>query len=180
MRVFFAVEFDEETKKYIKDIQNIIRENSDKGNFSHEENFHLTVRFIGEVEQSEIDKLKTSLDEAVKHIKPFSFKFTKPGFFSRGNKKIMWIGTKNEDGMLNRLYNSLEYALSNNEYEKEDRQYNPHITLSRETILKDGFENELKRIDVKPLEVKVNSISLMESTRINGKLTYRPIYIKEI
>lgn len=180
MRVFFAVELNDETKKYIKGVQGIIAENSEKGNFSHEENFHLTVRFIGEVEQNDIERLKKSLDEAVKVIKPFSFQFTKPGFFGRGNKKIMWIGTKNEDGMLNRLYSSLENSLSDNQYEKEDRQYSPHITLSRETILKPGFEKELKEIHVEPMKVNVNKVSLMESTRINGKLTYRPIYVKEI
>jgi hypothetical protein len=42
MRVFFAIEFDDSIKEYIEKVQNTVRENSIKGNFSHEDNFHLT------------------------------------------------------------------------------------------------------------------------------------------
>lgn len=180
MRLFFAIEFDNETKEYIKEVQNIIRENSVKGNFSHEENFHLTLKFMGEIEQGNLTKLKSSLDRAVEQIDPFSFKFNKLGFFTKESKKIVWIGIKNEDKVLDRLYNTLEAILYENGFPKDFRGYSPHITLSRETVFKTGFDEQLGKIKINSKEIKVNKVSLMESTRINGKLTYRAIYIKEI
>lgn len=180
MRVFFAIEFDNETKGYIKDIQEIVKENSIKGNFSHEENFHLTLRFIGEVNEVDVEKLKNSLNIAVEKSKPFEIEFTKLGFFARGNKKIVWLGLRNEDGKLMELFRSLEEALKENGYESEEKGYRPHITLSRETLLKEDFEREFNRVKIKERKVKISKVSLMESKRVDGRLRYIPIYVKEI
>lgn len=180
MRVFFAVEFDDDTKRYITRVQDIIKENSEKGNFSHEENFHLTVRFIGEVDFSEIERLKKALDEAVANIKAFKFNLGKLGFFTKGSSKILWLGIYNRDNMLNHLKISLENSLAVYGYEKETRSFSPHITLSRNTILNKDLEKDLKSIDIAAKEVNVNKISLMESKRVDGKLVYVPIYVKEI
>lgn len=180
MRLFFAIEFDVETKEYIKKVQNEIRENSVKGNFSHEENFHLTLKFIGEVGKEKFEKLKSSLDKAVEQINPFSFKFNRLGFFAKENKKVVWIGIKNDDKILDKLYNVLEAALYENGFPKESRGYSPHITLSRETVLKPEFEEQLGKIKIDSREIIVNKVSLMESTRVNGKLTYRAVYVKKI
>lgn len=180
MRVFFAIEFDDETKGYIKDIQKIVKENSIKGNFSHEENFHLTLRFIGEVGEGDIGKLKGSLDMAVEKSKSFEIECTRLGFFARGNKKIVWLGIKNEDGKLMELFRNLEEALKENGYESEEEGYKPHITLSRETLLKEDFEMEFNRVKIKERKLKVSKVSLMESKRVDGRLRYIPVYVKEI
>lgn len=180
MRLFFAIEFDDKTKEYIKDVQNIVRQNSVKGNFSHEENFHLTLKFMGEVERERLTKLKSSLDRAVEQIGSFSLKFNKLGFFTKEAKKIVWIGIKNEDKVLDKLYNTLETILYENGFPKDFRGYSPHITLCRETVFKTGFEEQLGKIKIDSKDIKVNKVSLMESTRINGKLTYMAVYVKEI
>lgn len=179
MRVFFSVEFDDDTKKYIKGIQDIIRENSLRGNFSHEDNFHLTLKFIGEVDGKLILKLKQSMDMAVQGIVPFSLNLKGLGTFTKDSRKIVWIGINDDDGGLGNLYTFLENSLYKNGFAKDIKGYSPHITLSRETIFKAGFEKELCKIAVDPKEIKVRKVSLMESTRMNGKLTYRAIYVKE-
>lgn len=180
MRVFFAIEFNDETKEYIKSVQNSIRENSEKGNFSDKENFHLTLRFIGEVASDEIEKLKNALDDSISNIKSFKFNLNNLGFFTKGSSKVVWIGIDNKDGMLNSLKTSLENSLLSYGYEKEERTFSPHITLSRNTIFKNSFENKLKSIDITLKEVTVSKISLMESKRVDGKLVYVPIYVKEV
>lgn len=180
MRVFYAIEFSDSVKEYIKSVQNVIRENSIKGNFSHEENFHLTLKFIGEVDEKKLSKLKYSLDKVSGQVKPFSIRFDQLGFFNKENKKVVWIGVENEDKGLIQLYNTLETVLHAEDFAKELRGYSPHITLSRETVLKDGFEKQTAGAVIDPMEINVNRISLMESTRINGKLTYRSIYTREI
>jgi hypothetical protein len=43
-----------------------------------------------------------------------------------------------------------------------------------------GFEEKLSKIEIDPMEIRVNRVSLMESTRVNGKLKYKAIYVKEI
>lgn len=180
MRLFYAIEFENDVKEYIKRFQDTIKNNSLRGNFSHKENFHLTLKFIGEVEEEKLTEIKNSLDRAVNKIEPFAIKFERLGVFTKADKKIVWIGIINEDELLNSLYDSLEAALSDKGFPKESKGYSPHITLSRETVFKAGFEEQLKRIKIDPMEIKINKVSLMESTRVNGKLTYRAIYVKEL
>ena len=57
MRVFIAIDFEEEVKDYLDGIQNIIKENSRHGNFTQKENYHITLRFMGEVNKSDVDML---------------------------------------------------------------------------------------------------------------------------
>ena len=180
MRVFFAIEFDDSIKEYIEKVQNTVRENSIRGNFSHEDNFHLTLKFIGEIGEEKLTRLKYTLDSAVNQVESFSLKFDKLGFFTKEAKKIVWIGIKNEDKSLDKLYNILEAVLFSNGFSKDLRGYSPHITLARETVFKAGFEEVLRKIEIDPMEIKVNRVSLMESTRVNGKLKYKAIYVKEI
>lgn len=179
MRVFFAIEFNDDIKGYIKEIQNKVREYSTVGNFSHEENFHLTLKFIGEVGEDEIAKLKYCLDSAAGQTVPFSLKLDRLGVFTKEARKIVWIGIKNEDKGLEKLYNTLDTILYDNGFQKDVKGYKPHITLSRETVFKAGFDEQLGKIKIASKEIKVDKVSLMESTRVNGKLKYNAIYIKE-
>lgn len=45
MRVFFALEFEKEVKKVMKESQQFIMDNSIKGNFTDEDNFYLTLKY---------------------------------------------------------------------------------------------------------------------------------------
>lgn len=60
---------------------------------------------------------------------------------------------------------------------KDYKGYSPHITLSSETIFKTRFEEQLGKIGIDPMEIKVNKASLMKSKRENGKLNYKAIYV---
>ncbi|MCS4454542.1 hypothetical protein JQ038_07195 [Clostridium botulinum] len=51
MRVFYAVTFYEEAKEKLIEYKNIVVNNSVKGRFTNKNNFHLTLEFIGEVDE---------------------------------------------------------------------------------------------------------------------------------
>ena len=55
MRTFIAIEFDNETKKNITQLQNKIKNDCKKGNFTVKDNLHLTMHFLGEIEQEDLD-----------------------------------------------------------------------------------------------------------------------------
>lgn len=174
MRVFFALEFDSELKSKMKKVQQVIVKNSLKGNFTSEENFHLTLKFIGDIKENEVEKLKSALIKAIEDHSKFNLNVKDIGNFKRGNKKILWFGI-NKNEQLNKLFQSLDQELFNIGYEKEDRVYTPHITIGREVVLKEDSINIEQTIDFNEI-VSVNRVSLMESTRKNGKLVYVPIF----
>lgn len=175
IRVFVAIEFEQKIKEYLCERQQAIKENSIKGNFTNKENFHVTLKFIGEVEPEEIENLKKAIDEVAVNQQTFTLSFQKIGQFSRGKKSIVWVGLKkNKD--LEKLQNDLENSLEKEGYTKEERTFKAHITLGREVIFKCNFEELQKNVEIKHEKLLVNKVSLMESKRINGKLKYAPIY----
>ncbi|AEY66455.1 RNA 2',3'-cyclic phosphodiesterase [Clostridium sp. BNL1100] len=177
MRVFFAIEFDEIIKDYLFEIQHEVRSHCISGNFSFKENFHLTLRFIGEQNMQQVENLKQVLKDSAR-ISEFELRLDKLGNFRKGNRSIIWVGLK-KSLQLQQLYNNMENSLSQNGYQKEERSYNPHITLAREVKMGD-FGSLAEKTEIEKLTVKVKSISLMESKRINDKLAYVPLERAEL
>ncbi len=174
MRVFIAIEFTDDIKQFLWEKQQEVKKYCTKGNFTYKENFHLTLRFIGEVEQKELLKLRAAIDEAASSESPFELVLEKLGQFPRGSRRILWIGLKHS-GKLQQLYQTLENTLERQGYEKEERGYNAHITLGREVQV-ENLEVLDKDVVIEPQVLFVKGISLMESARVEGRLTYRPIY----
>lgn len=177
MRVFIAIEFQDKIKDYLKEIQDLTKAKSEKGNFTIKDNFHLTLKFIGEVDLTLIEKIKEAIDKAVIGHNNFKLYFNKIGKFPRGSKSILWVGLKIEKELY-LLYDKIENELEKINIKKEERKFTPHITIGREVVLKEDFNNLLKEIELKKLAILVDKVSLMESTRVNGELKYIPLYVK--
>lgn len=180
MRVFFAIEFNNNIKNYLESVQNDLNKYCIKGNFSRKDNLHLTLKFIGEVDSDKLNTLKEVLNNVALTNSPFTLYLDSIGKFNKGNKSIIWSGIKKEDNSLLHLYNSIEGALSKEGFKKESRNYSPHITLCREAIINKDYIKEVDNLIIEKLPIEIKKISLMESTRINGKLTYIPIHLKDL
>lgn len=179
MRVFFAVEFTDSVKSYLQTIQQEVKKVSRAGNFTLFDNFHLTLRFIGESGPSSRKKLMQAVDAAACRTEPFRISLQGLGHFPRGGKHIIWVGIA-ACPQLNNLYNCLEEELAARGVPREQRAYAPHITLGREVVLDKAFSDITASVMLKGLTVPVDRISLMQSTRIDNRLKYLPIYSKEL
>jgi RNA 2',3'-cyclic 3'-phosphodiesterase len=174
-RLFISVNCDEKVKKQILSVQEKIRTQSTKGNFSLPENIHLTLVFIGETQDDMIPLITSALDKAlIPPITPFTLTFTTVGCFKHSNKELWWIGTDHNDKYLDTL-KTIRGRITNDLLSKgvhfDNRPFNPHITLGRE------IKHELPIIILKQeIIFPVNRISLMRSERISGKLTYTEIF----
>ncbi len=177
MRIFFAIEFPEDVKEYLNQIQLVLKEQSIKGNFTHMDNYHLTLRFIGEINDHELDKLKEVIDEVALKQNCFELTMNKLGYFARGSKLIIWVGI-NQNESLGRLYSQLEHSLKGKGYKEEERDFVPHVTLGRQIVLIEDFHKMKQQIKMDDIIIPVNKLSLMESTRVKGELRYIPLYNK--
>lgn len=175
MRFFIAIEFNENIKEIISNVQREVLEISDDGNFSRKENIHLTLYFIGQANDNMIEGLKDIIDSSINNFKSFSLNLDRLGFFSKKNKKILWIGVKGELNLLYNLHMILEQKLKEKGFPIEERPYTPHITIARQVSLKENIK-ELTKIDIPYERIEVRGISLMKSTREKGMLTYIPVY----
>lgn len=174
MRVYIAIDFHNSIKKYFKSISDKIRPFCTEGKFTEVDNFHLTLRFIGEVGELDIPKLKEILDSATYSIEPFSLKISNLGIFSRKKTNILWLGI-DENKILSTLCSKLSILLQQNKVHFYDKEFMPHITLGRQVTLMGTFNiNSFSNFE-KP-NIIIDKISLMQSKEINGKLSGIPIY----
>lgn len=178
MRVFIAIEFNNQVKDYLKQVQEVIKLGCIKGNFTRYENFHLTLKYIGETDNLGVEKLCNLIDSVAAKVKPFDIKLGDIGVFKSRNRNIVWQGIVSGKKELINLYQEIENIIEEYEFERENRKFKSHITLARQTVFNDT--NVMETIPLLSDNVRVDKISLMLSTRENEILKYIPLYRKKI
>lgn len=174
MRIFIGLDFGIRQKEAIRGVQDNLRKVAE-GRFTRTDNIHLTLNFLGEVDESRLKEVFAAVDEAASLTGPFSLRLGKLGYFPSGRKKIIWMGI-GENSELQNLYNGLSDILEKIGFKKEERPYSPHLTLAREAKI----VRPLAEVDMSPLigndSQEVSEITIFESTSRNGILEYLPLH----
>jgi len=91
-------------------------------------NFHLTLRFIGEVPED----VAADVDEALAGLKArrFTLQLAGTGIFGGNRPHALWVGVE-RDPELVRLRDKIEHALIRTGLAPEQRRFAPHVTLAR-------------------------------------------------
>jgi 2'-5' RNA ligase len=165
VRLFIAINFTEYTRRQLAALRDELRSKARGGNYSRDENLHLTLAFIGEVSSQKLDAIKAVLDTVT--FEPFEAMIDKLGTFSRGT--LWWAGVRKDKCLLD-LQREVKRKLALCGIEMDGRDYHPHITLGREIVA------DAAPWKIEPFGETVNSIDMMKSERIDGKLTYTAIY----
>jgi 2'-5' RNA ligase len=167
MRLFIAVNFNDETRARLLALRDTLRSRSKRGNFSLPENLHLTLAFLGECDAKQTAVVKNIMT-AVK-FEPFKIMINQVGLFKRGGTDIWWAGAAASEPLIS-IQRDLTNRLTDAGFTLDKRKYNPHITLGREVV------TDAPTWEIEPFGETVTSIDLMKSERINGKLTYTAIF----
>lgn len=179
MRVFVGIALKEQEKEKLFQLQNQLKQKTEKGRFTDLNNFHLTLQFIGEVSSEEVRQLKEIITTISKKIDPFDLQFDQMGQFDKNGKKIMWIGLKMQPALF-QLHDLVikEIAKQTNRL-IENKSYIPHITLGRGIVLKEEAQ-QTKILEQSAQHFTAENITLFESTRVNGRLAYLPVLQKDL
>jgi len=169
MRLFIAINFDDEVKARLLQCQESLRLASVSGNFTRPENLHLTLVFLGETPLTCVREIQRVMDCASNE--PFTLQCEGMGKFG----DTWWVGIRQNLALTN-LHNHLSQGLRAAGFTIESRSFKPHLTLAREIILRSGASPEKPE----PFAVQIEAMHLMTSERINGKLTYISIYEKQL
>ena len=172
MRLFIAVNFPDEVKKTILDVQEQLCLQTVRGSFTRPENLHLTLAFLGETPEEKLPCLFKIMEKI--QPSPFEVIFNYTGYFSHSHKELWWIGAdKCSPGisMLDSIHAQLLTELPDAGFSVDKRPYNAHITLGRE--IKHSSPITLECPEIK---VAVHNVSLMKSERIRGILTYTELF----
>lgn len=171
MRSFIAIEFDDKTRDFLCNILRLSESQGIKGNYTRPENLHLTLKFLGEINGFTFKHIAEIIKAVADNNNSFVLSLDSIGKFNKGSRMIVWAGLKKSDGLL-KLYHELQTELERIIPGIDNRVYSPHITLVREARPFKEVLNFIENYKEPSHQFSVEGISLMESTRIDGKLTY--------
>lgn len=172
-RCFISIDLPELIRKEIEKIQEKLPEF--RGKKIELENIHLTLKFLGEITDREIELAREALRSVQE--KRFKIKISKIGVFSEKFIRIVWLGVEDKDEeskKLWRLQGDIDDKLKDL-FEKE-RRFMGHITIARIKNLKDKkkFLEQLEKIKAN-LEFEVKDFRLKESILREEGPEYRVI-----
>ncbi|MBN2897664.1 MAG: RNA 2',3'-cyclic phosphodiesterase [Clostridia bacterium] len=172
-RIFFAIPFEDDVKAVLSTAQKSVMHQAKSGKFHDKENFHLTIKFLGMVDDDLVEPLWLAVVEAVKDMSGFTITLDRIGSFQKKSKCIPWVGIEPSEA-LNVLHERIRCAVESILQTVEEQAYTPHITLGRQVVI-DGLPAFKEKC-----QVQVKSLALMESSSETGVLRYTPLYIKSL
>lgn len=93
---------------------------------------HLTLKFLGNVEESAVEAIGDALRSAVESVSPFALRPAGCGAFpSLREMRVIWVGVQGELEPLKGLHRRVEEALERLGFPKENRPFRAHLTLGR-------------------------------------------------
>ncbi len=132
LRLFYAVEIPEFIRHNIVECIARYKELPDNLKWTSFGNLHLTLRFLGSVEFEKVADLKEILTRVSHKEKPFIYSLQGIGCFPNTKRaRVIWIGALKGVDSLKRIACSIEDNLVNYGFEKEEREFTPHVTISR-------------------------------------------------
>lgn len=174
MRAFIAIELEPETKDYLGEIQAKTQQYCRRGHYTPQNNLHITLHFLGDIDSSDVDYIREAMYEACQRNRVFELTLGQIGFFPKGDTGVLWTGV-NESQALKRLFLNLSKSLQRQGFGRDKGGLTPHITMGREIEPQRGFADVQKAVTVDGRKFWVEKITLMESLRRGPELFYRPI-----
>ena len=154
MRTFVAIELPEDLKEKIglfeKEIEKFV-----PLRFVAPKNLHLTLFFLGEIEETKLSEVVEAVKAGTCKIKPFHLFLGKPEFFTHG----LWLNVEGQIEILKKLYQQIYKELASRNFDLETRPFSAHITIGRS-------KGKIKRFEIKKEvggKFKVDSVAVFTS-----------------
>lgn len=182
MRSFIAVDFNKELKNQILALQSRLRGVASSGRWKLIDNFHLTLKFLGEVEKSKVQEINTVLEEVCSKTERFYLNIEGLSYFpGNGCLRVLWLKLSGDLKKLEKLQSQIDSELEKLGVEREKRRYVPHVTIAQDVIFNVGFEeiDKLAREEVFS-RINVESVCFFKSEQIGRKRVYTPLTEHEL
>lgn len=164
LRLFYAVNFLEEVKQKFSIISSELRNFNEPIKFEPIEKFHLTLLFLGNVDENLMNELISQTKTISQNFNRTNLVFDRIGVFKDyKNPRVIWVGAK-ENELLRNLSIQLRELAQTLKMNLDEKPFSPHITLGRvKGMLSRDFIEFLKSFKVNSFESSVDSFELMES-----------------
>lgn len=177
IRSFIAIDIPRNIKDIISEIQYDLKKSEADVKWVKPDIIHLTLKFLGNIEEGQVEEIKKSMIQSASGIGPFSMRLTDIGVFPNIKyPRVIWVGLEEESGRLLSLQERIEENLGPLGFDPEGRKFSPHLTIGRVKSFKGksrlvNLIHTRKDISINE-SIAVSEINLMKSElKITG-----PIY----
>lgn len=179
MRAFFCIPIDSEQRQRIRRIASQLRDTTEmRASWVALANYHLTVRFLGDIEPAWIPDLEAVARAACASIKPTGALGDRIGAFPKlENARVLWIGGQAPDG-LRSLSMSLNQELEAMGFPRDRVDRGFHVTMARIKGRPDPLlSNAVEALGAfAPFWFPVEQLTLMESTLTSQGAEYASLF----
>src|SRR5574341_2274192 len=119
MRLFIAIEIPEETKSKMAEIQRRLKDSGVDAGWTRPEGIHLTLKFLGEVPEAELDGVKAALIQAAEGKGRFRLEVGGAGVFpNERNPRVARSGMAGHIDKLSALQAAVEETMTEIGFER--------------------------------------------------------------
>lgn len=180
MRLFFGIELDDALRMALDHATAPLRAAEPELAWVRPEKLHLTMKFLGEVDDVGAARLAAAADAVSASHRPFEMTLGGVGAFPNFRRaRVVWMGVESEP-RLELLHHDLELACREAGFEVEGRPFRPHITLARvrAPMTLDRarpFARGARRVAF-AASSEVRALALLESTLGSSGARYRRLH----
>ncbi len=150
IRTFLAFDLPESIRQRIIEIKDtLINVSARKIKWVEDENIHITLQFIGDINEWDISDLATKFGYYFLNLKPLKFKFSKLELVPGRNPKIIWLKFETDSTDIFKMHKKIRNYLFEKGYKTDKKPLKFHITLGRIKRELNYFEIE-NLIKIKP------------------------------
>jgi 2'-5' RNA ligase len=131
LRLFIAALIPDEIRTQLANYIDSLKRNIDGVKWEKFEKLHVTLKFLGDIDESRVNEISNLLEKLVHNYSPFNTSILDfGGFPDLRHPRVLYVGLSC-NSRLSKLQNELEKSLSEIGFEKENRRFLPHITVGR-------------------------------------------------
>lgn len=172
MRVFIALNLPEKTKSNLERSASQFKDVASGGNFTARQNYHVTLHFLGNVDERNLIYIQSAMD-AVKYMPAPKLSISQFAVLRASN---VVCAKFNKNANLTALHDALADNLEKMGFTVEHRAYRPHVTMIRKYAFTLPFSEVTKCVDVYNKPFDAPEVVLYQSTLNNDGPTYTPLY----
>jgi len=132
IRTFIAAEIPNEIREQLWKLRAEFSNTAPEVRWVRKEGIHLTLKFLGDVEETKIKDIQNELSEAVKNSGKIYAEIKSLGAFPKAaTARVIWVGVSGELEKIKELWTKVETVMDKFGFEREKRDFVPHITLGR-------------------------------------------------
>jgi 2'-5' RNA ligase len=131
LRSFISIELPDKIKSCLEEIQGELKKCRADIRWVKTGNIHLTLKFLGDVNEADVDKILSVISAACSKCEAFDLEVAGVGVFPHvRSPRVLWVGISDSE-ILSRLQGEIDRGLASLGFEREKRKFSPHLTLGR-------------------------------------------------